>query len=289
MRVVHTLSDLEKLRTSLSGRVGFVPTMGYLHAGHLALVQRARAENEQCLVSIFVNPTQFGPSEDLNRYPRDLARDLALLEAEHAAAVFVPTAEEMYPSGFTTFVQPVGPLAEQGEGAARLGHFRGVATVVLKLFQLVRPHVAYFGQKDAQQVAVITQMVRDFNLPIPISIHPTLREADGLAKSSRNSYLNSAQRDAASVLYRALQAGRQAFSAGSAAQIVIETMRAVILAEPLAHLEYAELRDPASFLPLLTLQAPALLLLAVRLGPARLIDNFALHADGTWDTGILDV
>jgi pantoate--beta-alanine ligase len=244
-------------------------------------------ENQIVVVSIFVNPTQFGPYEDLSRYPRDLDRDLDILREVGVDVVFVPSAAEMYSSGFTSYVDITGPLSEQCEGASRPGHFRGVATVVLKLFQLVQPHFAYFGQKDAQQVAVISRIVADFNLPVQLRILPTIREADGLAMSSRNSYLDAASRAAATVLYRALYAGRAAFEAHLSGdpQIVTQAMVDVVTAEPLARLDYVEVRDPATFLPLETLKAPALLLIAASVGPARLIDNFILHADGTWDTG----
>ena len=287
MRVARIIQAIVKERAQWTGQVGFVPTMGYLHAGHLSLCQQARTENQIVVVSIFVNPTQFGPHEDLSRYPRDLDRDLHLLETVGVDVVFIPSAEEMYSSGFTCYVDLPGPLTEQGEGASRPGHFRGVATVVLKLFQLVQPHLAYFGQKDAQQVAVISRMVTDFNLPVRLRILPTIREADGLAMSSRNSYLDAASRAAATVLYQALQAGRVAFEAHLSGdpQVVTQAMIDVVTAEPLARLDYVDVRDPATFLPLETLKAPALLLIAASVGPARLIDNFILHADGTWDTG----
>jgi pantoate--beta-alanine ligase len=203
--------------------------------------------------------------------------------------VFIPTAAEIYPPGFVTYVEPTGPLVSQAEGASRPGHFRGVATVVLKLFQIVQPHQAYFGQKDAQQVAVVSRMVTDFHLPVSLRILPTIREADGLAMSSRNAYLHSENRAAAIALYKALQAGRKAFEThlhGDPA-LVAQAMADIVLAEPHAHLDYAEVRDPTSFMPLETLRAPALLVIAVRVGPARLIDNFLLRADGGWDIGIL--
>jgi pantoate--beta-alanine ligase len=287
MRVVRTVQAMVKERAQWTGQVGLVPTMGYLHAGHLSLCQQARAENQVLVVSIFVNPTQFGPHEDLSRYPRDLDRDLHLVETLGVDVVFVPPTEEMYPLGFTSYVDLSGPLTEQGEGTSRPGHFRGVATVVLKLFQLVQPHHAYFGQKDAQQVAVISRMVTDFNLPVQLRILPIVREADGLAMSSRNNYLDDASRTAATVLYRALQVGRAVFDAhpSGAPQTVIQAMIDIVTTEPLARLDYAEVRHPATFLPLETLQAPALLLIAASVGPARLIDNFVLRTDGTWDTG----
>ena len=289
MQIIRTTQEIAKEHAQWTGQIGFVPTMGYLHAGHLSLCQQARTENQIVVVSIFVNPTQFGPHEDLSRYPRDLDRDLDMLREVGVDVVFVPSAAEMYPSGFTSYVDIPSPLTEQGEGASRPGHFRGVATVVLKLFQLVQPHLAYFGQKDAQQVAVISRMVMDFNLPVQLRILPTIRETDGLAISSRNSYLDTASRAAATVLYRALQAGRAAFEAHLSGdpQVVTQAMIDVVTAESLARLDYAEVRDPATFLPLETLKAPALLLIAASVGPARLIDNFVLHADGTWDAGRL--
>jgi pantoate--beta-alanine ligase len=287
MQIVRTTQAIVQQHAQWAGQIGFVPTMGYLHAGHLSLCQQARTENQIVIVSIFVNPTQFGPHEDLSCYPRDLDRDLDMLREVGVDVVFVPSAAEMYPAGFTSYVDVPGPLTEQGEGASRPGHFRGVATIVLKLFQLVQPHFAYFGQKDAQQVAVISRMVTDFNLPVQLRILPTMREADGLAMSSRNSYLDVASRAAAIVLYRALHAGRAAFEAHLSGdpQVVTQAMIDVVTAEPLARLDYAEVRDPATFLPLETLKAPALLLIAASVGPARLIDNFVLHADETWDTG----
>jgi pantoate--beta-alanine ligase len=289
MRVVTTVQEMvdEHSGWASSLDVGFVPTMGYLHEGHLSLVHQARVENKVLVVSIFVNPTQFGPHEDLGTYPRDLSRDLQLLEESGVDVVFTPAPEEIYPPGFVTYVEPTGPLAGQAEGASRPGHFRGVATVVLKLFQIVRPHQAYFGQKDAQQVAVISRMVIDFHLPVKLCILPTIREADGLAMSSRNAYLIGEDRTAARVLYRALQAGRMAFEAhpGKEPSVVTRTMTDIVLAEPRAHLDYAEVHDSNSFLPLETLHAPALLVIAAKVGSARLIDNFLLRADGSWDTG----
>ncbi len=291
MRVITTVQEMADIHPEWvrSNQVGLVPTMGYLHEGHLSLVRQARAENKVLVVSIFVNPTQFGPHEDLVRYPRDLPHDLQMLEALAVDIVFTPTPVEIYPPGFVTYVQPTGPLAEEAEGASRPGHFRGVATVVLKLFQIVRPHQAYFGQKDAQQVAVISRMVADLNLPVTPRILPTVREADGLAMSSRNAYLDPEARAAATVLYRALQAGRLPFEArpGDGPPAVARAMADTVSAEPRAVLDYAEVRDPNSFIPLETLHAPALLIIAARVGPARLIDNFLLRADGTWDTGIL--
>jgi len=291
MRVITTVRDMLDARASWAAfeTVGLVPTMGYLHEGHLSLVRRARAENDILTASIFVNPTQFAPHEDLERYPRDLPRDLHLLEDCGLDAVFIPTAADMYPPGFATYVEPGGSLTSVGEGASRPGHFRGVATVVLKLFQIIQPQRAYFGQKDAQQVAVISRMVADLNLPVSLRILSTVRETNGLAMSSRNTYLTPAARAASAILYKALLAGKQAFesrlSEGPAG--VVRTMQEVVASEPGATLDYAEVRDPDTFLPLERLQAPALLLLAATVGPTRLIDNFLLRADGTWETGTL--
>ncbi|HEX6542779.1 MAG TPA: pantoate--beta-alanine ligase [Ktedonobacterales bacterium] len=289
MQVIETVDEMRAVRRGwASGSVGLVPTMGYLHAGHLSLVERARAENDHVVVSIFVNPAQFGPHEDLSRYPRDLPRDLALLESAGVDVVFAPGVEQMYPAGFATYVEPAGVLAERLEAATRPGHFRGVATVVAKLFQVITPDNAYFGQKDAQQVAVVRRMVSDLNLPVQIRIMPIVREADGLAMSSRNKYLGPEDRAAAIVLSRALQAGMRAFESqpvGSVAD-VIAAMAEVVAAEPRAQLDYADVCDPDTFIPLTELRSPALLAIAAKVGPARLIDNVLLRADGTWETGV---
>jgi pantoate--beta-alanine ligase len=290
MQVITTVQEMIDERSKYAGSqgVGFVATMGYLHQGHLSLVRQARKENEILMVSIFVNPAQFGPHEDLTSYPRDLSGDLQMLEALDVDIVFAPTPEEIYPPGFVTYVEPTGPLATEAEGASRPGHFRGVATVVLKLFQIVQPQQAYFGQKDAQQAAVISRMVTDFNLPVKLRILSTIREADGLAMSSRNAYLDAEERSAAIVLYRALQAGRMAFEAHpeEGPPAVVKAMTDTVLLEPHAHLHYTQIRNPESFISLEELRAPALLLIAAKVGPARLIDNFLLRMDGSWDTGI---
>ncbi len=292
MRVFATVDELRRARDAWRqtpvGSVGFVPTMGYLHAGHLSLARAARAENAVVVASVFVNPAQFGPGEDLARYPRDLPRDLALLEAAGVDAVFAPAVEQMYPAGFATFVEPTGLLAERLEAARRPGHFRGVATVVAKLFQIVAPDRAYFGQKDAQQVAVLRRLVVDLNVALELRVMPTVRELDGLAMSSRNAYLGPEDRAAASVLYRALLVGRRTFDAdpGGDAQSVVRAMTAMVAGEPRAALDYADVCDPDTFAPLETLCAPALLAIAARVGPTRLIDNFLLRADGAWDEGV---
>jgi pantoate--beta-alanine ligase len=295
MRLIETVAAMvtERRQWDMGDRdVGLVATMGYLHAGHASLVRQARAENEIVVVSIFVNPTQFGPGEDLTRYPRDLPRDLALLEASGADVVFTPQPADIYPPGFATYVVPQGAVSERLEAASRPGHFRGVATVVAKLYHIVRPRRAYFGQKDGQQVAVLRRMGADLNFALDLRVLPTLREPDGLALSSRNAYLGPEDRLAAAVLRRALEAGRARFvahgmGAAGGRAAVLDAMRMVVAAEPRAALDYADLCDPDSFAPLTTLRAPALLAIAARVGPARLIDNYLLRADGTWETGTL--
>ncbi|MFQ3632928.1 pantoate--beta-alanine ligase [Roseiflexus sp.] len=277
MRVIATIDEFRAARAALYGTVGLVPTMGYLHEGHLSLVRRARSENDYVITTIFVNPTQFGPSEDLARYPRDLPRDLALLEAEKVDLVFAPDVAEMYPPGFGTFVD-AGPIAALLEGAARPGHFRGVATVVCKLFNITTPHRAYFGQKDAQQTLVIRRMTRDLNLPVEIVVCPIVREPDGLAMSSRNVYLNPEERRAATVLFRALQAVQERFRAGERnGDELRAAMRAVIDAEPLARADYVSIADLEDLHELDEVTDSALASLAVRIGTTRLIDNCLLN------------
>lgn len=251
--------------------------MGYLHEGHLALVRRAKAECEHVAVSIFVNPTQFGPNEDLARYPRDVPRDLALLREAGVDLVFAPMPDEMYPPGYSTYVE-VEHVTAPLEGARRPGHFRGVATVVCKLFNIVQAQRAYFGQKDAQQTVVIRQMVRDLNLPIEIVIVPTVREADGVALSSRNVYLSPAQRAAAPTLYRALQQAQALYAHGErAAETLRAAMQAVLAQQPLAQIDYVSVADPHTLQELHgRIEHGALLSLAVRFGTTRLIDNILL-------------
>jgi len=292
MKVLTTIKEFRAAKSALSGSWGLVPTMGFLHKGHLSLVKRARAENDHVAVSIFVNPTQFGPNEDLAAYPRDLDRDLRLLEALDVDLVFNPTPEVMYPKNYQTYVT-VEDVTKYLEGASRPGHFRGVATVVAKLFNIVGAERAYFGQKDAQQTIVIKRMVQDLNMPIEIIICPTQREADGLALSSRNTYLDAEHRRAAPVLYRALCAAKEAFDQGERdGDRLRSIMRDIIAAEPLAKLDYVSAAD-ASTLQELGAPPPqpssskgegVLLSMAVRVGRPRLIDNF-LYENGQWLTG----
>ena len=275
MRVVTRIDEVRATRASYS-TLGLVPTMGALHEGHLSLVRRAKAECGAALVSIFVNPTQFAPDDDLQRYPRDLAGDLARLTQVGVDLVFAPDAAEIYPPGFDTAVE-VGAPARGLEGAARPGHFAGVATVVAKLFNIVQPTRAYFGQKDAQQAAVIASMARDLDFPCQIVIASTVREADGLAMSSRNGYLAPAERRAATVLFRALTAAQHAFSAGQTdAQALRQTMLDTVAHAPAAQVDYVSIADPQSLVELDAAAKGALVSLAVHIGPARLIDNLLL-------------
>jgi len=277
LKQVITLEELRQARANLRGSLGFVPTMGFLHAGHLSLVDLAKRDCDSVAVSIFVNPTQFGPQEDLAAYPRDLPADLQKLEAAGVDLVWLPTPEIIYPQGFNTWVSVEG-VSQPLEGAARPGHFRGVATVVAKLFNALQPHKAYFGQKDAQQVAVIKQMTRDLDFSIEIVVGPTLRESDGLAMSSRNTYLNPNERKAATVLFRALNAAKQAYQSNERNADSLRTiMHRTIVAEPLARLQYVSCADPRTLQELDKVEQGALLSMAVFIGKTRLIDNLVLE------------
>jgi pantoate--beta-alanine ligase len=277
MHLFRTIAELRIWRSQQASRsVGFVPTMGYLHEGHLALVRRARAENETVVVSIFVNPLQFGTQEDYDRYPRDLDRDLYLLEREGVDAVFAPSVSEMYPSGFSTAVVVTGPIAERLEGEARPGHFRGVATVVTRLFGLVQPQRAYFGWKDAQQVLVVQRLVQDLALPVDIVPLPTVREADGLAMSSRNVYLSPEERVAASAIPRALFAALERFRSGERAAAAFRELVQRTLTTTPVRLEYVSVSDLETFQEVEYVERPALLLAAAWIGTTRLIDNVLL-------------
>jgi pantoate--beta-alanine ligase len=277
MQVVTTVAEMRRLRAQMAGGVGLVPTMGYLHEGHLSLVRRARAENEHLVVTIFVNPTQFGPEEDYQRYPRDPERDLCLLEQEGTDAVFMPGVEEMYPRGFDAWVEVGESLTGRLEGAFRPGHFRGVTTVVAKLFNVVQAQRAYFGQKDGQQLAVIRKMVADLNMDVEIVAVPTVREPDGLAMSSRNTYLSPEERRAATVLWRSLCRARELFDGGERrAEVIREGMGDVLASEPLASVEYVSVADGETLAELETVDRAALVSLAVRIGATRLIDNVVL-------------
>jgi len=278
MHIATTVAEMRQRRAEMSRSVGLVPTMGYLHEGHLSLARHARAESDHVVASIFVNPTQFGPADDYQRYPRDPERDLRLLEAEGTDVVFMPSVEEMYPAGFDIWVEVGGSLTDRLEAAARPGHFRGVTTVVAKLFEIVRPQRAYFGEKDAQQLAVIRKMVADLNMDLEVVGLPTMREADGLAMSSRNAYLSPEERQAAAVLWRSLCRARELFDGGErSAEAIRRAMQAVLAQEPLAHVEYVSVADTATLQELEAIEGPALVSLAVGMGRTRLIDNVTLE------------
>ena len=278
MIVEPRIDGVRAWRRSLSGSVGVVPTMGYLHEGHISLVDRARAENDHVAVTIFVNPTQFGPREDLASYPRDLDGDLRLLEQTGVDLVFTPEAAEVYPPDFDTWVDP-GGIANRLEGSSRPGHFRGVATVVLKLLNIIAPDRAYFGQKDAQQLRVIKQMVRDLNVPVNVIGLPIVREADGLAMSSRNAYLSDRERQAALVLSQAHRRVAEAWHSGVTDTRQLRGLaEALINAQPLASLEYVSVADGETLDELEAAGTGALVSLAVRIGKTRLIDNVSLGA-----------
>ena len=276
MEVFHSIPPARALLAASDRPLGLVPTMGCLHEGHLALVRQARADNRSVVVSIFVNPTQFGPAEDFAHYPRDMDRDLALLRHEGVDVVFAPSVEEMYPAGFGTGIVVEG-ITERLEGEFRPGHFRAVTTIVAKLFNVVQPDRAYFGQKDAQQLRVILKMVLDLNLAVEVCAVPTVREEDGLAMSSRNVLLSPEERAAATVLSRALREASQRYKDGErSGDRLREAMRAVLAGEPLARPDYVSVADADTLLELAQMDRPALLSLAARIGKTRLIDNLPL-------------
>ena len=279
MRTIRTIPELRAALAGAPRPVGLVPTMGFFHEGHLSLMRAARAANATVVVSLFVNPAQFGPGEDLDAYPRDEQRDSELAEAEGVDILFVPAVDEVYPDGFDATVS-VGSLTEPLDGAARPGHFAGVTTVVTKLFNMVGPDVAYFGQKDAQQALVIRKLVRDLDMPVRIEVCPTVREPDGLAMSSRNAYLTAAERERATALSRALRAAESAVELGEvdAARVLAAARRELDAAgiEP----EYLELRSATDLAPAERVNGSTLLAIAARVGRARLIDNTTLKGQG---------
>jgi pantoate--beta-alanine ligase len=279
MKTVRTIAELRAELATAPRAVGLVPTMGFFHDGHLSLMRAAREANATVVVSLFVNPTQFGPTEDLEAYPRDEQRDLQLAEAEGVDIVFAPSVEEVYPAGFSTTVD-VGGLTEPLDGAARPGHFKGVTTIVTKLLNMVGPDAAYFGQKDAQQALVISKLVADLNMPVRIAVCPTIREPDGLAMSSRNAYLNDDERERAAALSRALRAAEQAVEQGRIdADAVIAAARQE-LDEAGIEPEYLELRSATDLTPAERVNGSTLLAVAARVGRARLIDNTMLKGGG---------
>jgi pantoate--beta-alanine ligase len=276
MKVIKTISEMKTFRKALPEPVGLVPTMGYLHEGHISLVRQAKKDNASVVVSVFVNPTQFGPGEDFETYPRDLEGDIELLEEEGVDAVFAPEADEMYPANFSSRVEVTG-ITQKLEGNCRPGHFRGVTTVVNKLFNIVRPDRAYFGQKDAQQAAVIKKMVADLNMNLEVITCPIVREVDGLAMSSRNIYLNPRERQASTVLYRSLMLAQGLYAQGERdAEIIRKEMVRLIKTEELARIDYVSIADPATLDELGEITGKALVSMAVKFGKTRLIDNVVL-------------
>jgi len=273
MQVIKSIEKMKQTRKELTGTVGFVPTMGFLHEGHLTLVRRARRKNDAVVVSIFVNPTQFGPGEDFAQYPRDTKRDLALLEKERVNVVFMPKPNDMYPDGYNTWVETFG-ITDKLEGKKRPGHFKGVTTIVNKLFNIVLPHKAYFGQKDGQQLRVIQKMVADLNMHVKIIPVPTVREVDGLAMSSRNTYLNDEERQAALTLNKALSLAEEQYMRGEhdATRIKVKMTR-LINREPLAQIDYISIANSDTLEELTYIDHPALVSMAVKIGKTRLIDN----------------
>jgi pantoate--beta-alanine ligase len=284
MEIINRIPRMRSVARDMRGegsRIGLVPTMGALHEGHLSLMARAREMCDIVVASVFVNPAQFGPAEDYNRYPRDLARDAELAFGRGVDFIFAPTADDMYPDDFVTYVTVEG-LGEKLEGASRPGHFRGVTTVVNKLFSIVQPNFAFFGRKDAQQVIVIKRMVRDLAMDVEVVVGPIVREEDGLALSSRNVYLSADERQAATVLRRALEKARAMYNGGeSDAGRLLAAIRAVVEAEPLARLDYVAITDTRRLEPVATVSSdePALISMAVFFGKTRLIDNIVLNGE----------
>ena len=277
MRIIETVAEFREAERSVSRPLGLVPTMGYLHEGHLSLVRQARADNETAVASIFVNPTQFGPAEDLSTYPRDMEGDLRKLRAEGVDLVFAPSADEIYPDGFDTTID-VGDIGARLEGAHRPGHFLGVATVVCKLLTIVRPDNVYFGQKDAQQCLVIRRLSADLNLAAAVVVMPTVRDADGLALSSRNAYLSPADREAALSPYRALRLAETLYSGGVRdADAIRGQMLNLLNTVPTASVDYVSVADAETLIEQNSIQDPVLVSLAVRVGGVRLIDNVVLR------------
>lgn len=279
MEILRKIGEVREYvagQRALGARIGLVPTMGYFHDGHLELMRRARATGHVVVVSIFVNPTQFGPGEDFERYPRDLDRDKQMALAEGVSALFIPAVDEMYPQGYGTYVQVEG-VSEGLCGTSRPGHFRGVATVVCKLFNIVQPDVAFFGQKDYQQVMVIKKMVADLNLPVTIEVVPTVREADGLAMSSRNTYLSPEERRQALALYQALRQGERLIKSGERRAAAVEAILREGLQQPGVRLDYAEVRRARDLARVEVIEDDVVLLVAAWVGQTRLIDNLVVE------------
>ncbi len=277
MEVIKTIAEMRRLRIKLTEPVGFVPTMGYLHQGHLALIRQAKADSASVMVSIFVNPAQFGADEDFDRYPRNSEFDLSLLQKEGVDVAFIPSKAEIYPPHFSSRLD-VGNITQRLEGVSRPGHFNGVSTIVVKLFNIVQPTRAYFGQKDAQQAIVIRKMVADLNMNLNVITLPTVREPDGLAMSSRNNYLNPRERKSAVILYQSLTLARKLWQQGeNDAEYLRNEMVRLIRKEPLVAIDYVSIADPETLDELEEIKPPALVSLAVKIGDTRLIDNVVLE------------
>ncbi|NQS90364.1 pantoate--beta-alanine ligase [Patescibacteria group bacterium] len=280
MQLIKKIEKMENYCKKVKDKgesIGFVPTLGYLHKGHLFLIKVAKETCDEVVVSIFVNPLQFGPGEDYERYPRDLSRDTEICQKEGVNAIFVPSLEEMYPQGYSTFIDMQGNLTQVLEGKLRPGHFRGVNTVLIKLFNIVHPNLSFFGEKDYQQALIVKKMVKDLNLDTKVVLSPTVRERDGLALSSRNSYLTLKQRRAAAVLYKSLTKAKEMIEKGKEdPEEVIFLMRDLINKEPLAKIDYVALVDPLTFERVSQIKENVLIALAVRIGKVRLIDNIRI-------------
>jgi pantoate--beta-alanine ligase len=279
MQILSTIADTRLALKQLNGPLGLVPTMGALHEGHLSLVRAARRECSSVAVSIFVNPKQFAPSEDFDRYPRTFEADCELLQREGVDLIFAPSVEEMYPAGGTrTFIEVPG-VSDRLDGASRPGHFRGVATVVAKLFHIIQPQAAYFGQKDAAQIAVLRAMVRDLNIPVDLRVCPTVRDADGLALSSRNRHLSPAERTAALSIHRALRHAQSLVDAGANGRVIRPVMMDILKSTPGLRLDYVEIVHPDTLLPNPSARPPVLIAVAASAGATRLIDNTVTGAN----------
>lgn len=272
IKVIKTIKEMRKFRQSLSRSIGFVPTMGYLHAGHLSLVKLAKKENDYIIVSIFVNPKQFGPNEDFQKYPRDTDRDLRMLKKEKVDVVFLPDISELYPAGFETYIS-IEEITNRLEGAIRPGHFKGVATVVAKLFNIIQPARAYFGQKDAQQVVVIKKMATDLNIPVDLIIGKIVRETDGLALSSRNVYLNTKERKEATIIFKSLCLAQELVKKGERNSKKIKSEMEKLINTTSGKIDYISIADKQSLDEVKQIDKEALVSLAVRFGKTRLIDN----------------
>lgn len=277
MKIAKTITDVRKIRKEIAGSIGFIPTMGYLHEGHLSLVKRAKKENDFVIVSIFVNPKQFGPAEDLSKYPRDSKRDIVMLKNAGADGVFIPDIDEIYPGDFETSVS-VSHLSKILEGETRPGHFDGVCTVIGKLFNIIQPQTAYFGQKDAQQVAVIKRMVTDLQFPVIVKTGETVRENDGLAMSSRNIFLNQQERKDALSLYHSLQLAERLFEDGERNSEKIKHEMTKIIKEVEGSIDYISIANPTTLEELSEITSEALVSIAVYIGKTRLIDNVLLYS-----------